>query len=54
MYKVLKLYALISLAFFFLLMMLIFFSDRINIFEYPEFVVFRKEFRFMEIFYMAK
>ena len=30
------------------------FSDRINIFEYPEFVIFRKEFRFMEIFYMAK
>ena len=30
------------------------FNDRINILEYPEFVVIRKEFRFtMEIFYLG-
>ena len=54
MYKVLKSYVAIDLAFFFLFMMLTLSIIGSNISEYPEFVVIRKGFRFtIEIFYLG-
>ena len=54
MYRLLKSNLAIDLAFFFLVQMFKIFKERINILENLEFVVSRKEFRFMmEIFYLT-
>ena len=54
MYKVLKSSVAMDLAFLLSVYDVNIFNDRINILEYPEFVVIRKDFRFlMEIFYLG-